>query len=76
MDELEREHRDAVAALQARLDAEKTENLTMCLEMEAVGTHAQRAERKVRRASRRRPCFKLLLVLLSGAFSFGLAQYS
>ena len=47
MDDIEREHRDALAQLQARLDAEKTENLTMCLEMEAVGTHAQRTDRKV-----------------------------
>jgi chromosome segregation ATPase len=47
MDEIEESYQKHVAKLQESLDAVKTENLTMCLEIKDVGKVAQLATRQV-----------------------------
>ena len=48
MDSLESSYQKQVAELAASLDAAKTENLTMCLEVKDVGELAQRLSNEVR----------------------------
>jgi hypothetical protein len=50
MDDLENSYQRRLAELAANLDAVKTENLTMCLEVQDVGELAQRLSQEVRAA--------------------------
>lgn len=51
MDDLEDSYQKRIAELAANLDAVKTENLTMCLEVQDVGELAQRLSQEVRAAN-------------------------